>query len=118
MAAANGPYFMPARYLIDGGSARDAHANTGWFLQAMGSSGLFEDVRITIATAVAWFHVGPRCYFRYWPAGRDGDSVRPSALDRFGAALDERLAADGPEALNDPGLRDQFSARWTSCRAG
>lgn len=48
----------------------------GWFLQAMGSSRLFEDVRITIATAVAWFHTGPRGYFRYWPEGRDGPSVR------------------------------------------
>ena len=48
----------------------------GWFLQAMGSSRLFEDVRITIATAVAWFHAGPRGYFRYWPEGREGPSVR------------------------------------------
>lgn len=48
----------------------------GWLLQAMGSSRLFEDARITIITAVAWFHSGERGYFRYWPAGRDADSVR------------------------------------------
>ncbi len=48
----------------------------GWMLQAMGSSRLFEDARITIITAVAWFHLGERGYFRYWPDGRDRESVR------------------------------------------
>ncbi|MFN3216657.1 MAG: hypothetical protein ACE367_09205 [Acidimicrobiales bacterium] len=52
----------------------------GWLLQAMGSSRLFEDARITIITAVAWFHSGERGYFRYWPAGRDADSVRHEAM--------------------------------------
>ena len=52
------------------------HNAPGWFLQAMGSSGLFEDVRISIATAVAWFHQGERGFFRYWPEGREKDSVR------------------------------------------
>ncbi len=48
----------------------------GWFLQAMGSSRLFEDVRISIITIVAWFYEGERGFFRYWPSGRDNDSVR------------------------------------------
>ena len=52
------------------------HNAPGWFLQAMGSSGLFEDVRISIATAVAWFYKGERGFFRYWPEGRDNESVR------------------------------------------
>ena len=52
------------------------HNAPGWFLQAMGSSGLFEDVRISIATAVAWFHQGERGFFRYWPQGRENKSVR------------------------------------------
>ena len=52
------------------------HNAPGWFLQAMGSSGLFEDVRISIVTAVAWFHHGERGFFRYWPDGRENDSVR------------------------------------------
>ena len=42
----------------------------------MGSSRLFEDVRISIVTAVAWFHQGERGFFRYWPEGRENDSVR------------------------------------------
>jgi len=52
----------------------------GWLLQAMGSSRLFEDARITIVTSVAWFHSGERGYFRYWPGGRDADSVRHEAM--------------------------------------
>ena len=48
----------------------------GWFLQAMGSSRLFEDIRISSATAVAWFYHGERGYFRYWPQGRDTESIR------------------------------------------
>ena len=52
------------------------HNAPGWFLQAMGSSRLFEDVRISIVTAVAWFHQGERGFFRYWPEGRENDSIR------------------------------------------
>ena len=40
------------------------HNAPGWFLQAMGSSRLFEDVRISIVTAVAWCHQGERGFFR------------------------------------------------------
>ena len=52
------------------------HNAPGWFLQAMGSSQFFEDVRISIVTAVAWFHQGERGFFRYWPEGRENDSIR------------------------------------------
>ena len=52
------------------------HNAPGWFLQAMGSSGLFEDARISIVTAVSWFYHGEHGFFRYWPNGRDEESVR------------------------------------------
>lgn len=55
---------------------RDRSNAPGWLLQAMGSSRAFEDVRITIVTAVSWFHTGHRGYFRYWPRGIDNPSVR------------------------------------------
>lgn len=42
-----------------------------WFLQVMGRSGLFEDERICIATAVAWFYEGDDGGFEYWPDGPD-----------------------------------------------
>jgi hypothetical protein len=46
------------------------------WLSIMGLSGLFEDVRLKIATAVAWFYPGPDGGFEYWPEGPD----RPSRL--------------------------------------
>ena len=55
---------------------RDRSNAPGWLLQAMGSSRAFEDIRITIVTAVSWFHTGERGFFRYWPAGIDNPSVR------------------------------------------
>ena len=55
---------------------RDRSNAPGWLLQAMGSSRAFEDVRITIVTAVSWFHTGERGFFRYWPAGIDNPSIR------------------------------------------
>lgn len=39
------------------------------FLTIMGLSGLFEDVRVKIATAVAWFYGGSDGGFEYWPDG-------------------------------------------------
>lgn len=42
-----------------------------WILHAMGASGLFEEERIEIATAVAWFYRGADGGFDYWPDGPD-----------------------------------------------
>ena len=41
----------------------------------MGLSGLFEDVRVKVATAVAWFYQGADGGFEYWPHGVGGSSV-------------------------------------------
>jgi hypothetical protein len=38
-------------------------------LTIMGLSGLFEDVRVKVATAVAWFYRGTDGGFEYWPDG-------------------------------------------------
>jgi hypothetical protein len=38
-------------------------------LTIMGLSGLFEDVRVKVATAVAWFYRGDDGGFEYWPEG-------------------------------------------------
>ncbi len=46
------------------------------FLSIMGLSQLFEDVRVRIATAVAWFYAGGDGGFEYWPEGPE----RPSRL--------------------------------------
>jgi hypothetical protein len=44
------------------------------FLSIMGHSGLFEDVRVPIATAVSWFYRGQDGGFEYWPDGPDAPS--------------------------------------------
>lgn len=46
------------------------------WLSIMGLSGLFEDVRLRIATAVAWFYRGRDGGFEYWPEGPE----RPSRV--------------------------------------
>jgi hypothetical protein len=45
------------------------------FLSLMGLSGLFEDVRVKIATAVAWLYEGHDGGFEYWPQGPDAPPV-------------------------------------------
>jgi hypothetical protein len=52
------------------------------FLTIMGLSGLFEDVRVKVATAVAWFYRGRDGGFEYWPDGPDRPSrVHEGAID-------------------------------------
>jgi hypothetical protein len=52
------------------------------FLTIMGLSGLFEDVRVKVATAVAWFYGGADGGFEYWPDGPDRPSrVHEGAID-------------------------------------
>jgi hypothetical protein len=54
------------------GFDRSQHPIT--FLTIMSLSGLFEDVRVKIATAVAWFYRGKDGGFEYWPDGPDAPS--------------------------------------------
>jgi hypothetical protein len=51
------------------GFDRSRHPIT--LLTIMGLSGLFEDVRVKVATAVAWFYGGRDGGFEYWPDGPD-----------------------------------------------
>jgi hypothetical protein len=51
-------------------------------LTIMGLSGLFEDARLKIATAVAWFYGGRDGGFEYWPEGPERPSrVHEGAID-------------------------------------
>jgi hypothetical protein len=45
-----------------------------WLLVQMMNSGLFEDHRIRLATAVSWFYEGPGGEFHYWPTGPEGQA--------------------------------------------
>ena len=95
----------------------------GWLLQAMGASRLFEDARITIMTAVAWFYQGERGFFRYWPNGRDADSIRHEAMWNTAVVGDndymhhqvERIGPAGvqkPDGLTIDSLLDYDGERW------
>jgi hypothetical protein len=60
----------------------DRTRNPITFLTIMGLSGLFEDARVKIATAVAWLYRGADGGFEYWPDGPDHASrVHEGAID-------------------------------------
>ena len=101
----------------------------GWFLQAMGSSRLFEDVRISIITVVAWFYEGERGFFRYWPSGRDNDSVRHEQMWNTAVAGDndfmhhlvERVGPKGsipPEGMTINTELSFSDAKWNVVEDG
>lgn len=111
------------------------------WLSLMGLSGLFEDVRLQIATAVAWLYPGADGGFEYWPEGPDaparvhegridntaivGDNdfmwhrVRPTGHPRDGMVrlgLDAELVhGDGGWAIRDGGRR-LASFGWDALR--
>lgn len=95
----------------------------GWLLIAMGASRLFEAERTTIITAVSWFYHGERGYFRYWPTGRDADSVRHEAMFNTAVVGDndfmhhkvERTGASGaraPEGMTIDSILDFDGTNW------
>jgi hypothetical protein len=111
------------------------------WLTLMGQSGLFEDVRLKIATAVAWFYEGDDGGFEYWPDGPGAPSrvhegrientalvgdndfmwhrVRPTGRVRDGMArlsLESELArADGQWRVRDGG-RELGRFGWEALR--
>ncbi len=95
----------------------------GWLLIAMGASRLFEAERTTIITAVSWFYEGERGYFRYWPNGRDAESVRHEAMFNTAVVGDndfmhhkvERTGpqgARGPEGMTIDSILDFDGTQW------
>ena len=61
-------------------------------LTIMGLSGLFEDVRVKVATAVAWFYGGTDGGFEYWPDGPDGPSrIHEGRIDNTAIVGDNDL---------------------------
>jgi hypothetical protein len=105
---------------------------TGWpitFLTIMGLSGLFEDVRVKIATAVAWFYRGADGGFEYWPDGPDRPSrLHEGAIDNTAIVGDNdfmwhRVRAtgrpeDGMPAMTLASELDGGGARWAIVDAG
>lgn len=101
----------------------------GWLLIAMGASRLFEPERITIITAVSWFYHGERGFFRYWPNGRDAESIRHEALFNTAVVGDndfmhhkvERTGHKGaaaPEGMTIDSILDYDGDEWLISDAG
>lgn len=111
------------------------------WLAVMGLSGLFEDVRLRIATAVAWFYEGEDGGFEYWPEGPErpsrihegrientalvGDNdfmwhrVRPTGRPRDGMAklgLDSELVYEGGAWAVRDGERTLGRFGWDALR--
>jgi len=69
------------------GFERGEHPIT--FLTIMGLSGLFEEERVKVATAVSWFYRGRDGGFEYWPDGPNAPSlVHEGAIDNTGIVGD------------------------------
>ncbi len=111
------------------------------WLSIMGLSGLFEDVRLQIATAVAWYYPGADGGFEYWPQGPDappriheghientaivGDNdfmwhrVRPTGQPRDGMvrlSLDSELIRNGSRWGVRDGERQLGAFDWDALR--
>ncbi len=86
----------------------DATNAPGWFLQAMGTSRLFEAERVNAITAVCWFYEGANGGFSYWPEGRGGPTITQAETWNTAIVGDndfmyhkvERIGPDGSTSPN------------------
>lgn len=101
----------------------DASNAPGWFLQAMGTSRLFEAERINAVTAVCWFFHGTSGGFSYWPEGRGGPTFTQAETWNTAIVGDndfmyhkvERIGPDGstsPEGLTAASTLDHDGDSW------
>jgi len=83
-----------------------------WLLVVMGSSGLFEEWRVHVAGALAWFYDRDDGAYEYWPGGNRGvDAPSESAHGPFGNVA---LVADNdlmPHRVGAIGDADEFTSR-------
>lgn len=75
-----------------------------WLLKTMKTSGLFEEWRILIATAVSWFFAGPGGDFWYWPDGTDAPAaVEKAPFDNVAVVADNEATFHGVGACGEDG---------------
>jgi hypothetical protein len=73
-----------------------------WLLQRMLHSRLFEDERVTLATAVTWFYTGTGGSFYYWPDGPDGQGqAEHSPFGNVAIVADNESVVHGVGTLGD-----------------
>ena len=68
---------------------------------------MFAEQQITTITAVAWFFAGECGFFKYWPEGRDGESVRQEVMWNTAVVGDNdfmhhKVERTGPEGMKPP----------------
>lgn len=77
-----------------------------WLLKVMKTSGLFEQWRVMIATAVSWFYAGPGGDFHYWPDGPDGTAaVQRPPFENVAVVADNESTYHGVAPVGPPEAR-------------
>jgi hypothetical protein len=72
-----------------------------WLLVVMHHSGLFDEYRMPIATAIAWFHDCDGGELAYWPAGADADIQRHRVRFNTAMVLDTDSVFHGVDRVAD-----------------
>ena len=94
-----------------------------WLLVVMHHSGLFEEYRMPIATAIAWFHDCDGGELAYWPNGATGEVQRHQVRYNTALVLDTDSVFHGVDRIADvpadelPRLRPGTMLEYTGDRA-
>jgi hypothetical protein len=72
-----------------------------WLLVVMHHSGLFDDYRMPIATAIAWFHDCDGGELAYWPEGAEHEIQRHRVRDNTAMVLDTDSVFHGVDRVSD-----------------
>lgn len=72
-----------------------------WLLVVMRHSGLFEEWRLPIVTAIAYFHDTPGGALVYWPDGAGGPAMRYAPRANSAIVLDTDTVFHGVEVVGD-----------------
>jgi hypothetical protein len=77
-----------------------------WLLVVMHHSGLFDEYRMPIATAIAWFHDCDGGELAYWPEGRDHEVARHEVRFNTAMVLDTDSVFHGVDRIADVAVAD------------
>ena len=91
-----------------------------WLMVVMHHSGLFDDYRMPIATAVGWFNDCRGGEFAFYPQGGDGPPATIPARANTGIILDTDSVFHGVDPVESdsplPAMRPGMQLRWDSGR--
>jgi hypothetical protein len=77
-----------------------------WLLVVMHHSGLFDEYRMPIATAIAWFHDCDGGELAYWPDGPDAPARRHQVRFNTAMVLDTDSVFHGVDRVSDVAVED------------